>query len=352
MFKAIDKWLPPYLMRQRPRSTGERPRLVIAVCDHFEPFHGVDKRSALDRVDTWNKAFREIAGQFADSDGHPPKHTFFYPIEQADDEIVSGIAGLCRATGSETEIHLHHEGDDAKSLGEILAQGQHMLASHGLLGEDRRFAFIHGNWALDNSHPDGRHCGVSGELGVLRAAGCYGDFTMPSAPSPTQTRTINSIYYATSSHRPKSHDFGTPVSQATTGFRDDPTKLLMIQGPLGLNWGWRKFGIMPRVENGDLTGANPPTMNRLGVWRRISPRIEHRGDVIFVKLHTHGAIERNSSMLLGRPMRDFHRLLAGSGADYHYVTAREMVNIIHAFEDGRSGMPGDYRNYLHQRTPA
>ncbi|NIP93627.1 MAG: hypothetical protein GWO24_09285, partial [Akkermansiaceae bacterium] len=58
-------------------------------------------------------------------------------------------------TGSETEIHLHHEGDDAESLGRILDRGKRHLASHGLLGNDRRFAFIHGDWALDNSHPDG-----------------------------------------------------------------------------------------------------------------------------------------------------------------------------------------------------
>jgi hypothetical protein len=29
----------------------------------------------------------------------------------------------------------------------------------------------------------------------------------------------------------------------------------------------------------------------------------------------------------------------------HYVTAREMVNIIHAAEDGKTGNPGQYRNY-------
>ncbi|NIP93626.1 MAG: hypothetical protein GWO24_09280, partial [Akkermansiaceae bacterium] len=110
---------------------------------------------------------------------------------------------------------------------------------------------------------------------------------MPSAPSPTQTRTINSIYFATSSSKPKSHDRGTPAGSGTRPFRDDPSKLLMVQGPLGLNWGRRKFGILPRVENGDLTGANPPTRNRLGVWCRIAPRLAARPDTVFLKLHTH-----------------------------------------------------------------
>ena len=82
---------------------------------------------------------------------------------------------------------------------------------HRLTGEVK-YGFIHGNWALDNSLPDGKHCGVNNELDVLRETGCYADFTLPSAPSPAQTRTINRIYYAIDDPlRPKSHDTGVPV---------------------------------------------------------------------------------------------------------------------------------------------
>ena len=172
MFKAIDKWLLPYLMRKRLRAGDQPLHLVIAVCDHFEPFHDAGKSRAMERVHSWDRSFGEITRKYRDSDGEPPKHTFFYPIEQDDDDVIAGIARLCHATGSDTEIHLHHGSDDAASLARILEQGKEWLARHGLLGEDRRFAFIHGNWALDNSLPDGLHCGVSGELGVLRAAGC------------------------------------------------------------------------------------------------------------------------------------------------------------------------------------
>ena len=109
---------------------------------------------------------------------------------------------------------------------------------------------------------------------------------------------------------------------------------------------------MPRVENGDLAGVNPPTPDRLGLWLRIAPRIDDRPDVVFVKLHTHGAVERNSAMLLGRPMWEFHRLLAAGDLKFHYATAREMVNMVHAFEDGHSGPPGDYRDYIYQNASA
>ena len=87
-------------------------------------------------------------------------------------------------------------------------QAQELFAHrHGLLACDRRtgrpaYGFIHGNWALDNSRPDGRWCGVNNELDVLRETGCYADFTFPSAPSPTQPRKINSIYYAVDDPQP------------------------------------------------------------------------------------------------------------------------------------------------------
>ncbi|MBK8740376.1 MAG: hypothetical protein IPM02_13005 [Betaproteobacteria bacterium] len=80
------------------------------------------------------------------------------------------------------------------------------------------FAFIHGNWCLDNSRRDGRWCGVNNELRVLGELGCYADFTLPSAPSDTQTRKINSIYYANDdSTHPKSHDDGVDLRSGEPG---------------------------------------------------------------------------------------------------------------------------------------
>src|SRR5688572_21657935 len=109
MIKALDLWLPAWLLREKPaaRLSGTR-HVMIAVCDHFEPLHGVGKTEALARVKTWHQGFSNLAAEFRDGDGQPPKHTFFYPIEQYDADIVGSIAELCSATGSEAEIHLHH----------------------------------------------------------------------------------------------------------------------------------------------------------------------------------------------------------------------------------------------------
>ncbi len=355
MFKAIDKWLLPYLFRRRPKRGTGKLHLLVAVCDHYEPFHHTDKEGALRRVRHWAQGFPKLTESFRDADECPPRHTFFYPIEQYDEDVVGEIAAMCHATGSEAEIHLHHDNDSRDGLRVALESGKENLARHGLLARDGDgrivFGFIHGDWALDDSHPTGRHCGVPDELGILREAGCYGDFTMPSAPSPTQTRTVNAVYYAKCGPEPKSHDRGTPVSGATRTLRDTSDHILLIQGPLGLNWQWRKYGVLPRVENGDLTGLNPPTASRLQLWKSIGARIGERPDVVFVKLHTHGAVERNSEMLLCEPMRAFHRLLAEcADVETHYVTAREMANILHALEDGKPGNPGAFRDYLYPRN--
>jgi hypothetical protein len=67
-----------------------------------------------------------------------------------------------------------------------------------------------------------------------------------------------------------------------------------------------------------------------------------RPDWFFVKLHAHGCEEKSQNALLGEPMRRFHEGLARLAADdpafrYHYVTAREMYNLVKAAEAGWKG---------------
>src|SRR5262249_1976285 len=108
-------------------------------------------------------------------------------------------------------------------------------------------------------------------------------------------------------------------------------------------------------ENGDLTAANPPTIERLRLWLECQITVEDRPNWLFVKLHTHGAKPENSRMLLGEPMRAFHRALVKLGAEdpslcFHYVTARELVNILPAAEAGPSGNPGQFRDFRYRRV--
>ena len=348
--RALDKWLLPWLKRKVLRC--DQPiHVFLAVCDHFEPLHDTDKAGALARIAIWQERFPKLIDPFRDADGCRPKHTFFYPVEQYDPDLLEPIAELCRKTGSEVEIHLHHENDTEEGVREALEKGKRDLRSHGLLSTDQngdvRYGFIHGNWALNNCHPEGKGCGVDREIPILRSTGCYADFTMPSAPSPTQARVVNSIGYLDDLPGALALDALMPVeSNGETGRRDNLSQLLMIQGPLALNFRWRKWGIIPRIENGDLTGANPATVLRFRLACAQGISIPGRPDWVFVKYHTHGGIERNFEMLLGDPMKRFHEGLAREeGVIVHYTTAREMANLVLAAEDGENGNPGDYRDY-------
>ena len=333
--------------------------MLICVCDHFEPLHATDKAGALARLTLWQEQYPKLIAPFRDSDGIRPRHTFFYPIEQYDPDLLEELRKLCDASGGEVEIHLHHHADTAENLRQTVERGKAQLTSHGMLSQDENgrvsYGFVHGNWALDHSDPTGKNCGVSDELGILRQTGCYGDFTMPSAPHRTQTRTVNRIYYATDTPQPKSHDHGREVRcAAPASEKQRPDELLLVQGPLGLNWRSRKAGLLPRIENGDLTGANPPTAERFALWTNLGVHVHGRPEWIFVKLHTHGAHPRNSPALLGKPMSDFFSSLTAeektlNGMRAHFVTAREMVNIAHAAEDGCLGNPGKFRDYRFKR---
>jgi hypothetical protein len=108
--------------------------------------------------------------------------------------------------------------------------------------------------------------------------------------------------------------------------------------------------VIPAIENGCIQGSQPATIERLGAWLKACVQVPSRPDWYFVKLHTHGAPEINQSVLLGDSMSQFHcdlRRLADSDPNfhYHYVTAREMFNLVKAAEDGWQGTVEAACNY-------
>ncbi|MFT5241936.1 MAG: hypothetical protein ACI9X0_002925 [Kiritimatiellia bacterium] len=354
MLKSADKWMLGYVQSvlRRPRVAGPK-HLIVCVADHYEPFQGEqDLGFALAQVKRWQDALPGVSVGAKDSGGYAPRHSFFYPQEEYHPEVLARVADLCHAGLGETEIHLHHDNDTPEGLRQKLIAFRDVLhRDHGLLGVDAqgdvRYAFIHGNWALCNSRPDGRHCGVDAELSILQETGCHVDMTFPSAPSPTQPRLVNGIYYAQDRTRgPRSADDGVLVRAGQPA----APGLLMLQGPLALNWGWRKFGILPRLENGELTAINPPTSNRLALWARQHIHVPGRPEWVFVKLHTHGCDARHIEGLLSTGLPQLHKLLAEHvtekrGWAFHYASAREMANMVRAAESGAGGDPSNYRDF-------
>lgn len=350
--RSLHRWLPGYVRRAargRPPCDPATPiDLFVCIADHFEPaFGGVGLEQERRRVETWVDRYPIIASRHADAEGRPPQHSFFFPVEEYRAEHLDRLA-LFRGMGlGDIEIHLHHQGDGSEGLRATLLRAKRLLhEQHGLLHVDPatgevRYAFIHGNWALDNSGPRGAWCGVNDELTVLRETGCYADFTFPSAPHSSQPRTVNSIYYATDDRaRPRSHDTGEEV-EAGRPARGD---LLIIQGPLALDWGSRKLMVLPRIENAEIAANNPPGARRAALWVRQHVHVAGCPNWVFVKLHTHGAEERNFDALLGRPMDELlshleHAYNDGRWYRLHYVTAREIYLVIKAAEAGLRGDP-------------
>ena len=336
--RNLHLWLGSYLRQKLRQALRRRPsggRVFFCVADHYEPYwNGADVRAARARTRRWKELFPRIAGAHVDSAGKPPQHTFFYPAEEYDPVILDWLEGIRQKGLGDVEIHLHHDRDTAEGLERKLEEFKVRLHDgHGLLRRDGdserlRYAFIHGNLALDNSRPDGRWCGVDNELEVLSRTGCYADMTLPSAPGETQTAKINSIYFARGRPgRSKSHDCGRDVAVGDWG-RDG--ELLMIQGPLALNWTNREMGLLPRIDAGELSEDCPPTAQRVRLWGRCGISVRGAEDNIFIKVHTHGAQERNLEMLLEgggyetlweeleRQYRDV------AGWELHYVTAWQL----------------------------
>jgi hypothetical protein len=332
--RSLHLWLGSYLVRNRRRTVTSGPvHLHFCIGDHYEPYwNKADRETARRRVREWIRDYERIASAHRDADGRIPKHTYFYPIEEYDPEILDSLSDHCRRGFGDVEVHLHHDDDTAENLRSVLSRFVETLhRRHGLLRKDEAgrvvYGFIHGNWALDNSRPDGKWCGVNNELTVLRETGCYADFTLPSAPDVTQTRTINTIYFAQDDpDRPKSHDTGR---EAEAGYWDEKS-LLMIQGPLALNWRSRKLGLLPRIENGELSADNPATPDRIRLWLDAAVRVKGAPDHIFIKLYSHGAQEPNAAALLQGGNLDLiwthleRHYNDGKRFILHYVTAYEM----------------------------
>jgi len=290
--------MPGYIRARWRDLTSPRPegcRVWIMLADHYEPlFQKPGMAVARARVAVWQDKWPRIADRHPDSAGSRPCYTFFYPEDEYHPDLLDPLAKMAREGIGDVEIHIHHDREGEQNFVDRMSGFRDTLRTrHGLLRQHEGrtvFAFIHGNWALDNSLGGGKWCGLNNEIQILRRLGCYADFTMPCPTHDAQSRLVNTIYWATDDPaRPKSYDSGLPVRPGAPGSGD----LLMIPGPLG----WRYRGrLVPRLESGELAHQDLVTQYRTRRWIELAPRI---GKDIFIKLHTHGAHEVNAAALLG-----------------------------------------------------
>jgi hypothetical protein len=326
-------WLPGYLLDSWRRRGQPRPdHAWFTIADHFEPlWKGPDAAVARERVALWRRRWPEIAENHRDSGGRAPRYTFFYPQEEYREELLAPLAEMTAAGIADVEVHIHHDGEGAQVFVDRMGGFLEALRErHGLLRSwngHTAFGFIHGNWALDNARPDGRWCGLNNELTLLRELGCYADFTLPAVPNPSQAGPVNTIYRAVDDPlRPRSHARGFPVLPGTDAVGD----LTLIPGPLALQWRtdrpWR-----PRIDTGEIAGYAPPSRERARLWLARAPRLAGHA---FIKVFTHGAQERNSSLLLAggldRLFEAMSEECAQEGTTLHFVSAWEMWRVVEA----------------------
>ncbi|MGB9073316.1 MAG: hypothetical protein WCC22_11810 [Terriglobales bacterium] len=357
----------PGMIWQGLRPVPRGPlHLILALADHFEP--AIDpsdgqKRAPRTeqerRVQLWCSEYPKLAERWRDPEGRPFVHTYFYPAEQYDEGLVELLAELCHDGWGELEVHLHHgisHPDTAENTRRLLTELRDRLAfrHHCLATEDGsdqpRYAFVHGDFALANC-AGGPFCGVDSEMKILAETGCYADFTFPAAPfHPAQIPRINSLY-----------ECALPLEQPAPQRRGRDLQVgrkpeifpLMVEGPLVFDFRRSLRSGRAALESASITSGRPMTLERLSAWKQARIHVRERPDWLFIKLHCHGMDPTQKEELLGAPMRRFLQdLVDGARArneTLHFVTAREMTNIILAACDGKEGNPGDYRDYRFKR---
>jgi len=361
------RWLPSYIWQRATRRTFAGPtHLIIAMADHFEPAitpNWGPIRAAKDvqekRLEEWCREYSKAFSSYRDHDGFPFIHTYFYPAEQYDADLLARLASFCHAGWGEIEIHLHHGAqapDTAENTRRTLLEFRDALAfQYGCLSYcegkgSPQYAFVHGNFALANS-AGGRNCGVDSELQVLSETGCYADLTLPPGPRySSHIAKINSLYECSLPlERRAAHREGRCLQV------DQPPHVfpLIIEGPLMLSFSDLDGKSRFRVEHGGVSAKNPPSLRRLRLWKQASITVRGRPNWLFIKLHCHGMDPRDKDVMLGESICNFiSQLIEGSqqrSETIHFVSAQEMVNIILAACDGREGNPGDYRDYRLKR---
>ncbi len=338
---SLDFW-------QRRRVRYARPlHIVFGTMDHYEPGSGgVDEKTERERVDRLLKMYPVLARRHTDAFGNFPKRTWFFPPHYHRHFNLKKLVSLCEAGFGEIELHYHHgkaRPDTAENLEKGIRQTVTEYARFGIFGTQagaRKYAFIHGDWALNNSR-HGQFCGVNDEISVLLKTGCYADFTFPSLNESNPAQ-INRIFYATSTaNRPKGHTRGQRAQKGKTSANG----LLLVQGPVYPFW--KNRGLLSLRIFGDAIDGDPEvTGERIDAWVYTGIHVADVPEVVFVKTHTHGAVYE--SAVLGDEMEHIFAYLEthyndGKNTILHYATAREMVNMIHALEAGED--PANLENF-------
>lgn len=334
-------WLPAffetYLQGVSPFQLQDKiTDVMVVIADHHE-VKIKDKTNASTKK--WLDQYLQVTEGISDSFGNPVQYSWFYPYDHKNSYSVIELNKAVYAGRGEIEFHWHHSHPDSASFEQELKEAVDWFGAHGAMVEEHggpsRFAFIHGNWSLDNARGE-RYCGVDNEIELLSRYGGYMDMTFYCC-SEAQPSMAASLYYVKDDPEPKSYDVGEPVE---LGRENDD--FLIFTGPLGFNWSELKF------EYGSLEAWDSRNWKkRIPLWVNGSPYIEGKPEWRFLKLYTHGA--QSSDLILDEDFRtmltEVKRYTESEEINLHYVTAREAYNILKAAEAEKVGTPQEFKDF-------
>ncbi len=334
-------WFPTYVQQafNSTTSSHEIKHLMFVVADHYEP--GFESDIAIKANEAWLDDYRKAVAGKSDSYGNRFVYNWFYPFDQRNDAVLERLQVEVQLGGGELEFHWHKPCLTAQEYSLELSEAVSWFQSVGAFQahdkSDPRFAFIAGNWDLDNGRGTG--CGVDDEIGQLVNAGGYMDMTYSTLGSPAQPRNmINQLYYVEDTYEAKSYEQGTRVR---VGGETPQDPFLMFQGPLSFHWDLS-------FEYGALESYALPSLKRIQRWIESHIHVQGKPEWSFVKLYSHGIQSPDIAQLHLGPMLDQLKTeVEGRGIKLHYVSAREAYNIVRAAEAGLSGDPEQYRDYIY-----
>lgn len=337
-------WLPAYLKHHHyccsKKVIEKVTDIIILVVDHFEPSKK-DGQKGEYKVAEWCSKYKKAVANYFDSNGRPLQHTWFYRYDYPNSNCLKTLSKCVFEGYGEVEFHLHHKNDNSDNFMKSLKEGVDWFNTYGAMidffdNRNKKFAYIAGNWALDNGRKNSIYSGVNNELEILSENGCYADFTFPALGVSSQPNMVNSIYYAYEDQKPKSYNKGKICKvgiKPNGGF-------LMFQGPLQIDWDNRY------IEDSAIEQQSPYNIQRLGNWINAGVHVYDRPEWLFIKLHTHGM--QSEKTFLGDGLqamcKDFEKL-SHNKKRIHFVTAREAFNVVQAAIDGKAGSPFEFIDY-------